>query len=564
MSNLFNLGRRGLSAAQMGLNVTGHNITNVNTPGFSRQQAMVSTTNAQGTGAGYVGTGVQVDTVRRIYDAFLSQQLNAATSNQAATSAYADQMSRINNLLSDRTVGVGEALSRFFEGMNAVASQPAEPAARQELIGRAESLVSQFTVAQRFLQDQSEGLNQQIETTIASINSYAERINDLNQRIITSGATVFGQPANDLLDQRDQLINELSALVGVTVVDQGDRVNLTVGNGQTLISGNQVYPLTAVRSAADPTRLAVAYTAASGVQVELADDVIKGGKLGGLLEYRSDALDDAMNELGRVALGLAVAFNEQHAQGAGLDGQPGGDFFGIGAWPATALGNSNNASATPVYFEIADISQVTDSEYTVSYSTADGYLVTRHSDGAKFRPADPQELGGFELDGLRFILQQDPDQPPPSPPADGDSYLVQPVRYAARDITVAISDPSRIAASAYDADDATLGGSANGTNALALAQLQTGKILGNGSMSVTEAYSQLVNHVGVKAAAVNTALSAQTSLKEQAFQAQQAVSGVNLNEEYINLDFYVQQYNASARLIDVGTSLFDTLLGLGR
>ena len=554
MSNLFNLGRRGLSAAQMGLNVTGHNITNVNTPGFSRQQAMVSTTNAQGTGAGYVGTGVQVDTVRRIYDAFLSQQLGAATSNQAATAAYADQMSRINNLLADRTVGVGEALSRFFEGMNAVASQPAEPAARQELIGRAESLVSQFTVAQRFLQDQAEGLNQQIETTVASINSYAERINDLNQRIVTSGATVFGQPANDLLDQRDQLIQELNALVGVTVVDQGARVNLTVGNGQTLISGNQVYPLTAVRSAADPTRLAVAYTTSSGVQVELADDVIKGGKLGGLLEYRTDALDATMNELGRVALGLAMAFNAQHAQGAGLDGQPGGNFFGVGNWPAIALSNANNTSEAQLSFDIANVNALTDSDYTVSYSAADGYLVTRHSDGAKFSSPN---LDGFELDGMRFVA-------PDPAPAEGDRFLVQPVRYAARDITVAISDPSRVAASAYDADDASVGGSANGTNALALAKLQTGKILGNDSMSVTEAYSQLVNHVGVKAAAVNTALSAQTSLKEQAFQAQQAVSGVNLNEEYINLDFYLQQYNASARLIDVGTSLFDTLLGMGR
>ncbi len=560
MSNLFNLGRRGLSAAQMGLNVTGHNITNVNTPGFSRQQALVSTTNAQGTSAGWVGTGLQTDSVRRIYDGFLTGQVNSTTANQASTSTFTNQMSRVNNLIADRTVGVAPALSEFFEGVNAVASQPAEPAARQELLGRAESLASQITNTNRFLQDQREGMNQQIETTVRQVNSMAARVNELNQQIQSARATVYGQPPNDLLDQRDQLVTDLNELVGVTVVEQGDRFNLTVGNGQTLVSGNRVYDLQAVRSDADPTRMAVAYTTAGGASVELADDVIQGGQLGGLLQYRTEVLDQTQNELGRLALSMGLAFNAQHTQGGTLSGQAGGDFFDLGTLPRQAISSQRNADPSGVTlnygFTANAASELTLSDYQVEFSGGE-YTVQRLSDGVEFQPTPAGDLDGFELDGLVFDA-------PGGTPTDGDTFLVQPTRQAARDFGVAITNPSDIAASVHDPADATVGGSANGDNALAMAQLQTRKILGGNTMSATEAFSQLVNNVGVKAQSANTQLSAQTTLKQQAFQAQQGVSGVNLNEEYINLDFYTQQYNASARIIDVGTTLFDTLLGLGR
>lgn len=559
MTNLFNIGKRGLTAAQVGLNTTGHNITNVNTPGFSRQQALVSVTNAHGSSIGYQGTGVQVDTVRRIYDSFLTNQLNQATAKQASTATYADQMTRVSNLLADNTVGVAPALARFFEGLNAVASQPAEAAAREELLGRAESLVSQLTGTQQYLQDQFDNINQQVQTTVDAINSLALRINELNDQIVVARGTVFGQPPNDLLDQRDQLITDLNELVGVTVVQQGDRFNITIGNGQTLISGENVYPLAAVRSSADPTRLVVAYTTASDQQVELREDVIRGGSLGGLMEYRTEVLDTTQNQLGRLTLGLAISMNELHREGAGLDGVAGRDFFSLrpADRPAPlALSNANNSSQATLGYEVTDINQLRDSDYRVSY-TAQGYRVERVSDGKAFVPQDPEVLDGFQLDGITFGA-------PSQPLSPGDSFLAQPVRYAARDIGVAISAPSEVAASAYDPADPSVGGSANGDVALKMAQLQTKRVLGDSSMSVTEAFSQLVNHVGVKGQAANTALKAQTTLREQAFQAQQAVSGVNLNEEYINLDFYVQQYNASARLIDVGNTLFDTLLGLGR
>lgn len=548
MSNLFNLGRSGLNAAQMGLNATGHNISNVNTAGYSRQQVLLSTAGGQGGPSGYAGRGVQVDTVRRLYDGFLSSQLNSSSTLGAALRTHSGQLDQVNNLLADRTVGIAPALTKFFEGVNAVASAPADPAARQELIGQANSLVSQFQTANQFLQTQREQLNQQISTSVANINSYAERISALNQQVVTARATVHGQPPNDLLDQRDQLVAELNELIAVTVVEQGDSFSLVVGNGQTLLSGNTVYPLQAVQSAADPSRLAVAYTTPGGVAVELPDTALSGGSLGGLLAFRTESLDTIQNELGRLAIGMALTFNAQHAQGADLTGQAGGDFFSFRS-PVTALAKVSNQGDAVLSFDYTSPSALTLSDYNVRYDNGE-YTITRLSDGAVYHPApDAGVLEDYELDGIRFNA-------PAGTLADGDSFLVQPTRNAARDVGVAITDPADIAAAAMDT------GTANGENALALAQLQTDKTLGNGSMSFTEAYSQLVNNVGVQSQAIQTASKAQDSLIAQNFAAQQAVSGVNLNEEYINLDFYVQQYNASARLIEVGGALFDTLLGL--
>ena len=548
MSNLFNLGRSGLNAAQAGLNTAGHNIANVNTPGYSRQQALISTAGGQGGSSGYFGRGVQVDAVRRIYDGFLTGQLNTATTIGASLSTYTDQIGQINNLLADRTVGLSPALTKFFEGVNAVASQPADPAARQELIGRANSLASQFTTANRFLQDQREAVNRQLGTTVTQINSYAERINDLNKQIVNARATVHGQAPNDLLDQRDQLVAELNELVQVNVVEQGDSFNLSVGNGQTLLAGTKVYPLQAVQSAADPGRIAVAYTTPDGTVVELADDVLDGGSLGGLLRFRTEALDPAQNELGRLAIGTALAFNQQHVQGRDLGGAPGEAFFSF-LNPVPAMANGGNAGDATFSMEFTDASALTLTDYHVKFESG-AYTVTRLSDNSVAYTGTT--LAGAEFDGIRLVDEQ-------GTAHEGDTFLLQPTRNGAGHIGVAITDPAKIAASSADPDSA---GTANGDNALELAKLQTAKTLGGGSMSLVEAFSQLVNGVGVKTQAAITARTAQESLIAQNFEAQQAVSGVNLNEEYINLDFYVQQYNASARLIEVGTTLFDTLLGL--
>ncbi|AUL15768.1 flagellar hook-associated protein FlgK [Bordetella bronchiseptica] len=546
--NLYNLALTGLNASQAGLETTSHNINNATTVGYSRQRVITSTAGAGETGQGFFGRGVQVDTVTRQYDSFLYRQLVGAQGSSAQLSTHLAQVSQVNNLFGDRTVGITPALAGLFTSTNAAATKPADPAVRADMIGKANSLVTQINTAYQELENQRNGLNTQISTTVEQVNSYLERINDLNKQIVIARGK-DGHAPNDLLDQRDQAVSELNQLTGIRFYEQGDAFNITLQSGQTLLSGTTVYPLQAVPSASDPKRLAVAYTLPSGpgttIQVEMNDSEVTGGQLGGLLSFRSQSLDAVQDQLGQLAIGLAMAFNAQHRQGYDLDGQPGGDMFGLQA-PA-AIRNSGNTSTGEWQSAYTDADAIRASAYRIQYDGAN-YTVTRLSDGSSFDVTPSGTPPTLSFDGLTLTGS--------GTPAAGDAWTLQPARDAARDLKQLISDPSKLAL----ADSAL--GTTNGNNGLKLAELQTAKVLGNGSMSLNEMFSQLVNNVGVQTQQVSTANTAQANLVKQQATAHLSVSGVNLNEEYVNLTIFQEQYQASAKILDVASTVFDTLLGL--
>jgi len=309
--NLHTLGMTGIAAAQARLVTTGHNIANADTEGYNRQSVRVSTAGGHATTNGFFGRGVQIDTVTRAHDSFLYRRLTSAQSAGAALVVHGNQLGQIDSVLADRDVGVTPALKHFFDAIDAVASAPADPAARQDLIGQAGSLVTQINELSRFLERQAEDVNTQIRTTVTQINSYVERIADLNQQIAAAKAASGNQAPNDLYDQRDQLVSELNQLVDVRVVEQDDKYSLTVGKGQVLLAGDSAFPLQAVASASDPTRVAVAVTVPTsqpGVMqsLELQDNMMTGGALGGLLQFRSQSLTPLQNDLGKMAVGLAL------------------------------------------------------------------------------------------------------------------------------------------------------------------------------------------------------------------------------------------------------------------
>lgn len=554
--NLANLGKAGLLVAQNRLQTAGHNINNAATAGYNRQTVLSQTAGATPTSAGWIGRGVQAVSVQRSYDNFLQTQLTSSLTRGAALKTYGDQISQVNNLVADRTVGISPGIQKFFDSLDAVASAPADVAARQELIGRANSLAAQIRDANAFLDSQRINVNTQIDTTVAQINSYLDRIHDLNRQITTAKATNPGQPPNDLLDQRDQLVSELGQLVDVKAYEQDDRVSLTIGNGQTVLGGDSVYYLEAHPSKADPARLAVNYTtkdaAGNTIPIEMADSRITGGKLGGLLTFRSEALDATQNDLGRIALGISIALNEQHAQGYDLSGAAGGLFFNVGTPKVIGHEGNSAAAGTPIAAYVpGELSKITNQDYRVEFDGTN-YTVTRVPEGTTLTPVvsgTTLSFDGVEIDTAGMA------------PAASDSWLIQPTRDAAAAMTVAITDPAKVAA-AGEVSPGVGAGTANGDNALELAALRSKKVLANGSMGMNEAYSQLVNAVAVKTQQNTTAQKAQETLIAQNFSAQQAVSGVNLDEEYINLQQYQEQYRAAARLIDTASTLFDTLLAL--
>lgn len=551
--NLSSLAKSALINAQNNLQTIGHNINNAAVEGYSRQTVLSQTAGANSTGAGYIGRGVQAVTVQRAYDGFLSGQLVKAQSGGAALVSYGHEIAQVNNLFSDRTVGINPAIQHFFDGLNAVASSPADPAARQELLGRAESLVTQLNDANTFLQNQRENINLQLQTTVSQVNSYLERINDLNKQVTTAVASNPNHAPNDLLDQRDQLVSELNQLVDVKVHEQDGVFNLSIGNGQVVLGGTKVFPLEVQPSHTDPSRSVVAYTSAivdgEAKMVQLQDHTFKGGQLGGLLQYRAESLDATQNALGRLAIGIAAQINEVHGQGFDLEGDAATDFFSFKL--SDPIPTGKHAEPIPkLTITLEDSAQLSANDYVIEFTEGEYTIRTLPNGVAK--AIDPE---GEVVDGIRFDFSD------AEAAVEGDSWLIQPTRHAAGDIKVEIKDPSKVAAAGRDENGQFLG-TANGDIALKLAELQNKKLLNGGTLSFNDAYGQIVNKVAVQAQQNATAAEAQANLIQQNYAAQQRVSGVNLNEEYIMLDRYVEQFRAASRLIDVSSSLFDTLLNL--
>lgn len=557
-----NLSRLGLSAlqnAQQNLQITGHNISNSKVEGYNRQTVLSQTAGAQSMGAGYIGRGVQAVTVQRAYDSFVWNQLVQSQSTGAALITYGTEIGQVNNLFADRTVGISPAIQSFFDAMNAVASSPSDPDARQELLGRAQSMVTQFNDAHSALQAQRDNINTQVRTTVAQVNSYVERIHDMNQQITASKAATPNHSPNDLLDQREQLVMELNQLVDVKVIEQDGVFNLTLNNGQVLLGGSQVFPLEAQTSKSDPSKVVVAYTSAFengvGRTVQLSDSNFKGGQLGGLLQYRSQSLDATQNYLGRLAIGISAALNEVHKEGYDLSGVIGGDFFSVELGQPIPSNKNGNSPEPNLQISLADANKLTGSDYQVEFR--DGQYTVKTLPNGPTKTVTPQELeDGFEVDGVHFQFDAKT-----AMAVEGDTWLVQPTRNAAASLSLELDDPAKIAAAGVDKDGKPLG-TANGDVALKLAKLQDARTLGNGSLNFNEAYGQMVNKIAVQAQQNGTAAKAQANLIQQNYAAQQRISGVNEDEEVLMLDKYMQQYRAASRMIEVSSNMFDTLLSL--
>lgn len=437
-SNILGIGQSALAAAQLGIATTGHNIANASTVGYNRQVLYQSAAAPQNLGGNFVGQGTQVNQIARVYNEFLAQQVNNSQSSSNQISTYYSQISQINNLVADSSAGVSPALQDFFKSVQNLATSPngtAGSAARQSALSSAQALVSRFTGLQNRITEIRSGVNSEIQTTVGTINSYATQISELNDTIEKAQSVSNGAGPNDLLDQRDQLVTDLSKLTKVSVIQQGSKYNIYIGSGQPLVVGDTVNSLSATPSLTDPSRLDVAYVA-NGKSVLLSESSLPGGKLGGLFDFRSNTLDVAQNSLGRVATTLATTFNDQHKLGQDLNGQLGGNFFNVAAPVSTP--SSLNTSTAGINATITNASALTTSDYRLQFDGTN-YKITRLSDGA----AQTSATLPLVIDGVTFQLT-----PPPAAavPAAGDEFLIQPTVNGAGGLSVAISDIAKIAA----------------------------------------------------------------------------------------------------------------------
>ncbi len=439
MSNgIFGIGLSALQAAQRGLLVTGHNISNTATPGYTRQQVIQSTSDARATGSGFIGQGVQVDTVKRAYNQFLSRQVAQAGTESSQLETYFSQMKQIDSLLADSMGGSGlsPALQDFFGSLQEMATNPAEVASRQSMLSNAEVLVRQFHSMNSQLNEIQEGVNRQIENSTALINTLGAQIAKLNETIHMAESSANGQPANDLRDQRDELVAQLNDEVRATVVQSDGGYSVFLGGGQPLVMGSQASQLTARPSAMDADRLEIVHVT-GGSSIPLKEANLDGGKLGGLLQFRNEIIDTVRNGLGRVAIGLAGTFNEQHRLGQDAQGNLGGDFFTTPG-PVVAASTENTGSAV-IDAEIVSYRDLDVSDYRLSFDGAN-YTLQPIRNGVE---GTVQTFTTFPqtVDGVRLNLAS-------GTVAAGDEFLIRPTAKGASQIAVSVQDTAKIAAAA--------------------------------------------------------------------------------------------------------------------
>lgn len=547
MSSLINSAMSGLSAAQAALNTASNNISSYNVAGYTRQTTVLSASNSTLTGGGWVGNGVYVSGVQREYDSFITNQLRAAQNQSSALTTRYQQMSKIDDVLSGSTNSLATTLQDFFGSLQTLVSNAEDPAARQTVLGKAAGLVNQFKVNDQYLRDQDKQINIAIGTSVEQINNYAKQIANLNDQISRLTGVGAGASPNNLLDQRDQLVSELNQIVGVEVaVQDGGTYNVSFGNGYNLVQGSTSNQLAAVKSSADPSRTTVAFVDGTSGPVEIPEKLLTNGSLGGMLTFRTEELDTARNTLNQLALSFANAMNTQHAKGFDTEGDAGGKLFDIGA-PAV-LGNSKNSGSAAVTATVnpADSAKVQATDYKMEFDGS-SWKITRLSDKTTVTATNDGN-GNLSFDGLTVNVSGAANK--------NDSFIVKPVANAIVNMDLAISDESKLAL----ASDPT-GGESDNRNGQALLDLQKSKEVG-GNKTFNDAYASLVSTVGSKTATLKTSSTTQANVTTQLSNQQQSISGVNLDEEYGNLQRFQQYYLANAQVLQTASTLFDALINI--
>lgn len=457
-NSLLNVGLSGLLASQRALNTAAHNVANSSTPGYSRQQVELQTRPAQWNGGQYVGTGVDVAGITRNYDQFLTREVQLSTSVAAEQQTKYELSTELDALLGTSETGLSEPLQEFFNAIGDVAADPASLSARQLLLDQGGQLANRFQSLDARFGQLHDGVESQVRTTADDINALAGSIADINAELSSSGGAT-GQ-SNDLLDQRDELLRQLSEQVSVTTLSQGDgALNVYLGSGQPLVLGDESRELSITTRVGDPAGVGIAISQPGTSGVEVTSE-ISGGMLGALLDFEQEMLGDAQRQLGQIALGIAEQVNAQHQLGMDLNGNLGGLFFTDVNAPelqtARAFAHSANTGSANLQVTVDSVGDLQSSDYRLSYDGAQ-YSLVRESDNELIGTYAtlPQTVAseGFTVQVDTGIM------------AAGDQFTLNPSASASRLFDVAVPDsqslalaaPVRAATSEGNLGDAAIG-----------------------------------------------------------------------------------------------------------
>ena len=540
MASIFDVGSSALNSLQRAISTTGNNIANVNTEGYSRQQVEFSSRTPDYIGGLALGTGVEVSAIRRAYDQFLTADVQARTSSSSYYNLYAGTAEQIDNLMADPATSIASAMDQFFASMEAVANSPASQPERQVMLAEAQTLASRFNYVDSRLSELAEDMNQRMSVFVEDINRHLSDVAKLNEQIERLQRSAGGSP-NELLDQRDKTLEDLSKLMRIDVRAQSDEsINVFTTSGHRLVSPSGAESLRLSQGAQLDGPVQVFVSAAGGAEAEITERGI-GGELGAAIDVSNNMIDRARRDIGLLALGLTDTFNIQHKSGSTLNQVEGGDFFSS-ILPVTT-GSTLNSGTTSVTAAVDDVTQLTGASYRVDYTDS---IVTV----TNLATNETQEINGttITLDGLTLTVS------PFSNLTDGDRFIIEPTARAASAMSVAITDTSDIAA-------ASVGGNVgDNRNILKLIDLRDANNLRGGSQGVYDIYNNAVSQVAVDTRSARANAETEESLLASVVDQRASITGVNLEEEAANLIRYQQAYQAAAQIITAANDVFDTLL----
>ena len=551
MANTLGIGTTALSALQRAISTTGQNIANVNTDGYSRQSVTFSARPAQDIGAGYLGSGVQVTSIDRAYSQFMANDVQQRTASSGYYSLYANAAERIDSMLGDPSTSITQAMDNFFASAEAVANSPTSLPERQVMLSNAETLVQRFDYIVGRVDDVTKEMNSQIAGAVSEINQLAGGIATLNEEIAKVSGRTGGLP-NDLLDQRDALIVQLSSLVDTKTLAQDDgSLNVFIGRGQPLVTGTVAETLA---TQTDPDLGSTSIVTLSAFVAGSSDvsDFLTGGKLGAALTVTDEVVNPTRRELNLLAVGFAETVNAIQEGGDDLQGVNGTALFteteGVVKTAPSVDDSTANSGNAAVTFTVTDAKLLTGDSYRVDYTATGVNLRNLTTDAVTTLGASPATVDGVQITYTAQVATGG------AGANQGDAFIVDPVFQASRFLEVKIDDPAKIAA-------ASNGGAAgNNSNMLAMIELRDQSLLKGNTATYGEVYNNLLSDVAVRTQRAQASAETETSLLGSALDRQSSLQGVNLDEEAANLVRYQQAYQAAAQIVAVANEVFDTLL----
>jgi flagellar hook-associated protein 1 FlgK len=624
MADILNIGLSALLAQQRALTTTSNNVANANTPGYSRQRVELTQRPAERLGSGYVGTGVDIESLRRMSDEILATQLRTAAGTFGRADAFVSLAEAVDNLLADSDTGLTATVQSFVNGLQDVANDPSSTSSRQSLLSEARNLVARFQAMDERLTQLSDEVRTRLSASADDVTSIGRDLADINRQLIAAGSASGRTPPSDLLDKRDQLLEKLAGLVQVQTAQQSDgTTSVFIGSGQVLVLGGDSAQLTVTPGTADPLQPQIVLRG-FGTDVNITK-FVTGGDLGGTLDFNREMLAPARSELGRIVVGLATAVNEVHRNGMDAEGDLGGDFFSVA--PPESFSAGTNTGTGTASVSVTDVASLEPTNYQLSYDGV-SYTLQRVDNGAVVpmagagTPANP-----FVADGLSIVIG--------GVPAAGDQFYLKALEHVGGSLQLLVTRPADIAAAAPTRTSAALANtgtatissgqvvdvtdpnllttttiqfidattySVNGAGAFAYTpganidlngtrvqitgtpaagdqfviqsnaggtgdnrNIQAmidrlGKPMFNGNISLQSASAALITDVGSRTAEITNQRDVQQSVLSQSKDRLDSVRGVNLDEEAGNMLQYQQLYQAAAKLISVSDTMFQTIL----